>query len=669
MPPASPVPRWMRVGLCVALAVVAGFGLVGLVLADVGLFIPVLVVPLGAVASIALLRCAQPRLLEQPARRVDSVPAVGAVFVALGSLCVNLGHSAQHLLLDRDPGAYLNTGRWLANHSGLVFRADIGPFASTPGLTYSSPAVYGHGPTMHFQFSHLEGVLLAETRWLGGDHAMFALTPILGAVSLVMFYALACRFVRPAFALLATAALAVQVVQLHFSRDAYSEIVLQLVLLGSLWVLGGAGLGTHRAVFAGVLLGTCAAARIDGPLYLAAVPVLLGIAAARRRRASEAIADGIRPDVVKVFAVSVTAVALLGAVDVLWRAPEYARDLGWRVAVEYAAFIVLTLFAIWLGRRVDWQRVSARRPRLPELAGAAIVVVLFVMWLVRPHWQHPRGRASNFIHDLQIATHLAVDPGRKYYQYSLRWHAWYLGPPALTAGIIGSGVFVRDTIRRGSIATWAFMVCFAAVGGVYLYDASITPDQLWAMRRFVPIIIPALVLFAVVVIERVARRARPFGPLAAATFGAALIAWPLSTTVPVRDERTQPGMLAAVTTTCRALGHKAAVVVLPGSSQLYRQVPQVLRGFCGVPVAIRTDALDASAIEALARRWRADGRVLRVFADSPARITELFPNAKTRTVATPSNDQLLEQTLDRPPRHYMTRVDAFVIATVPLGVG
>jgi hypothetical protein len=188
------------------------------------------------------------------------------------------------------------------------------------------------------------------------------------------------------------------------------------------------------------------------------------------------------------------------------------------------------------------------------------------------------------------------------------------------------------------------------------------------MRRFVPIVIPALVLFAVVVIERVAFRARPFGPLAAAAFGAALLAWPLSATVPVRDERTQPGMLAAVTTTCRALGDKAAVVVLPGTSQLYRQVPQVLRGFCSVPVAIRTDALDASAIETLARKWRADGRVLRVFADSPARITELFPHARTRTVATPSNDQLLEPTLDRPPRDYMTRVDAFVIATVPLGV-
>ena len=110
---------------------------------------------------------------------------------------------------------------------------------------------------------------------------------------------------------------------------------------------------------------------------------------------------------------------------------------------------------------------------------------------------------------------------------------------------------------------------------------------------------------------------------------------------------------------CTALGRNAAVVVLPGESQLYRQVPQALRGFCNVPVAIREARFDRADFETLARRWRAEGRVLKVFADDPARITELFPNARPRVVATPRNDQLLEQTLNRPPRHY-------VVATVPL---
>jgi len=49
----------MAIGLCVALSVVVGFGLAGLVLAVLGAFLPILVVPAGAVASAALVRGAQ----------------------------------------------------------------------------------------------------------------------------------------------------------------------------------------------------------------------------------------------------------------------------------------------------------------------------------------------------------------------------------------------------------------------------------------------------------------------------------------------------------------------------------------------------------------------------------------------------------------------------------
>jgi hypothetical protein len=211
------------------------------------------------------------------------------------------------------------------------------------------------------------------------------------------------------------------------------------------------------------------------------------------------------------------------------------------------------------------------------------------------------------------------------------------------------------------------IVCFVVVGGVYLWDASIAPDQLWAMRRFVPIVLPGFVLFAIVVVEWLFTRARRFGPVAGTALAIVLMAWPVSTTLPVRAERTQPGMLDTINATCRALGPDAAVVVLPGESQLYRQIPQTLRGFCNVPVAIREDGFNAEGLGALARRWRAEGHVLKLFADDPERIHELFPNASAQTVATARNDHLLVQTLDRPPRHYMARVDAFVIATVPLG--
>jgi hypothetical protein len=422
-------------------------------------------------------------------------------------------------------------------------------------------------------------------------------------------------------------------------------------------------------VFAGVLLGTTVAARLDGPLYLGALPVLLGIAAARRSTGTDASDDAIRWNVVVPFALAAGTIALLGILDVRIRVPQYANLAGWRVSAEYIAIGGSALIAVVVGRQSDrWHEWPARRTRLPMVAGAAVSGFLFVLWFVRPHIQHLHGQPPiALVREIQAAHHLAVDGTLRYYQNSLQWHSWYLGPPVLAAGIVGLGMFVRDTIRKGSLVNWALIVCLGAVGGVYLMNASITPDQLWVMRRFVPVVVPGFVLFAVVLLDRMVRRAPRWGLLPAGLLAALFVAWPLSATLPVRDETTQPGMLDAVAATCRALGPHAAVVVLNGGSQLYRQIPQTLRSFCNVPVAIREDRFDNTQFAVLARRWQAHGRVLKVFAESPAHIAQVLPNARPRTVAKPINDHLLDQTVDRPPRRYMSRVDEFVIATVPLG--
>ncbi|HEY5011674.1 MAG TPA: hypothetical protein VIK61_03090, partial [Acidimicrobiia bacterium] len=544
----------------------------------------------------------------------------------------------------------------------------VGAFTTVTGLKYSSPAVYGHGRSMHFQFSHLLGALLAEARWVGGDRLMFAFTPIIGAVSIVVFYALACRFVRPTLALVATVALAVNVVQLHFSRDAYSEVVVQLVLLGSLWVLGLSPLDRSRAIFAGVLLGTTVAARIDGPLYVAVIPVLVGIVAERRESHAGAYDDDLRPDTVTRFAFATSAVAVLGLVDVWLRAPEYASLVGARVIEEYAGLVVVSIVAVVAGRRVaHWHPRFADSRRLPTIAGGAFATLLFVLWFVRPHLQHISGKPIALVANIQAAHGLPIDSGLRYFQNAMQWQAWYIGPPALAAGILGIGVLIRETIRKGSMLTWTLVVCFVVVATVYVWNANITPDQLWVMRRYLPIVIPGFVLFAAVLIERAIWRYAGLALLPAAVLAVLLVAWPVSATVPVRDETTQPGMLGAVTSTCRALGPRAAVVVLNRGSPLYRQIPQVLRGYCNVPVATRTDDFDDTQFAALARRWRTEGRVLKVFATNTGRITQIFPGVHQRVVATPSNDSLLDQTLDRPPRHYISRLDSFVIATVPVG--
>jgi hypothetical protein len=672
----DPAPRWLDTGLAGLLAVISGFGLVGLALAVAGLFFPLLVVPLGGVAAVALFRttsCGRGRApaptsgASLPRSSTATPAALGAVALSVGSGVFNASHAAQHVLIDRDPGAYIDTGRWLASHHSLVFRADPGPFHHVPGLFFSSPAIYGHGRT-HFQFSHLLGVLLAEARWLGGDHLMFALTPVFGALSILLFYAFAARLVRPAFALVAAAALAVNVVQVHFSRDAYSEILQQLVLLGCLWLVSTARFDPRRAFFAGVLLGSTVAARVDGPLYLAAIPILVGLVVARSRNGrARAGADGIGTDTVGPLVLGVVLVTVLAIADVWIRVPEYARYIGWRVVLQYVALVAATGIAVLLGRSAHrWHRSPAARDWLPAAAGAVVAAALFVMWFVRPYVQTVRGKQITLVAQIQRLDHLASDPARHYYESSLRWHAWYLGPPLLFAAIVGVAYAIRATLRNGSIGRWLLLTTFGATGVVYLWNANITPDQLWIMRRFLPIGIPAFVLFTVMVMQWIVVRFGRVGIGAVVVLGVAAIAWPLSATLPVRDETTQPRMLAAINATCAALGPDAAVIVARGSDAFHVEVPQTLRSFCNIPVAQTHASFDPSQYAVLAREWKAAGRTLQIVGDTPAGVAAVLPGLQPRLVASVTNPHALEQTLDRPPRHYTTTVFSFAIATVPL---
>ena len=155
----------------------------------------------------------------------------------------------------------------------------------------------------------------------------------------------------------------------------------------------------------------------------------------------------------------------------------------------------------------------------------------------------------------------------------------------------------------------------------------------------------------------------------AAVLGVAIVAWPISATAAVPLETTQAHLANAVAATCRALGPNASVVVLGGDNSFAAIVPQAIRGFCNVPVAIRMPTMTATDLESLARRVRADRRVLVVLADTPAHITAVVADARPRAVATVVETRELEQTLTKPPRHYWQKTYSFAVGVVPLTPG
>jgi hypothetical protein len=266
---------------------------------------------------------------------------------------------------------------------------------------------------------------------------------------------------------------------------------------------------------------------------------------------------------------------------------------------------------------------------------------------------------------------------------------WYLGPITLTLAILGLA-YVAWSFVRGELAWPARVAALLLVPPslLYLWRPSITPDQIWVMRRFVPAILPMFVLAAFGAMSVLAAR-RPFGPTLGAAavrrgiaivLGVAAIAFPVYAIRNVASMTQQRGFDVAVKKVCKRIGPHAAVVVPQEAAPLTWYLdPQTLRSFCDVPVAIigtgqrskvtprvRDGQFGAAALRDLARQWAAQKRQLYVVAGTPYAAGRFVPGVRPRVILSSRGGRLLEQTLVTRPNRYQPERVGFVVARVPV---
>ena len=156
---------------------------------------------------------------------------------------------------------------------------------------------------------------------------------------------------------------------------------------------------------------------------------------------------------------------------------------------------------------------------------------------------------------------------------------------------------------------------------------------------------------------------------AAAVLVVAAIAFPLHTDWPVRGETTQLGYLGAVDQLCAALGPDAAVIVLQGAATELL-LPQTLRSYCDVPVAIRvfdpeSPGLDRAGFARLGEAWKRDGRTLFVVADNQARIDNVVPGLTPVAQISAFNGLYLREHVVKRPRSFRAQAYTFAVARMP----
>ena len=231
------------------------------------------------------------------------------------------------------------------------------------------------------------------------------------------------------------------------------------------------------------------------------------------------------------------------------------------------------------------------------------------------------------------------------------WLAWYVSWPVLVLAGLG---LARLLPGRGAGRTrpgTVFVLVLLGVAGLhYLYDPLESGVQIWSMRRFVPIVLPLLLLAASVAAARaVARVPRPWRQWLAAGSAAALALLVAAPSRAVLGAALWDGAAAQTAAVARAFPPDA--VVLANRDLAGTHLPTSLAYLHGVDaVVVQQRAPDAERMEQAIGVWLARGR--RVFALlGPGEFSFFSARLAAAEVRTARLDvRTLERTTGRAPR-------------------
>jgi hypothetical protein len=602
--------------------------LAGLPLLLLGHFtrVPVLIVSLPLAAALIVFglrwipgRWQGPLPVREPGRaRTPWWAVAGVIAVAVAFGVDQMIYHSQFIIVMRDPASYVQYGNWIARHGSLPIPQDRAAFGSVSReLSFGSFAYYQVGHAVVPQFMAGLPMALAAAFWIGGVSAATAVAPVLGACAVLAFGGLAARLVGPRWAPLAALVLALCLPEQFTSRSDYSEPLTQILILGGLCLVvdsltsdGVRARGT--AALGGLALGLTLLVRIDGAADILPLIPYCGLLLIGRRPQAWPLLGGL------------AAGAIYGSADALVLSRPYLGSIRSSLvplALIGGVVIIATLVAVAL----LWRR------GVPQVRGswlangvAAVAVVVAVGFAVRPYVQTVRARSSqgfeNSMAGYQRADHLPVDPTRIYSELSMHWVFWYIGVPAVALATLGAALLARRSLA-GRAPDWTLpLVLFAWAVVTTLYRPSITPDQPWASRRLVPVVLPGLILLAVWASRWLVGRLRETGiqrvlygglacccvavllvPATITTFGLrAKSGGPVGIRIVAKGlafKTTYQGEVQAVDRMCAAIPRGSSVVFLSGAPANW--LTEVVRGMCGDPAAVITSSRSATVAAVL----------------------------------------------------------------------
>jgi hypothetical protein len=558
-------------------ASVAASSWVGLLLAETGRFSLVGAAILIAGAAALALIVGRRRLrspFPRPRGAHEVVPALAVLAVAF----VLHARPTEYLVGGRDPGVYVAAMGLIGRTGGIAYTdptvlsipaEDVSLFYRNPDAPDFTWARFAGFPLenprtarVFPEFFHLFPAFGAYLFQSMGVKGALATPPIFGVLGTLGAFFVLRRLFGPAPALLGGLLLATNVVQVWFARYPVSEPVSQfLIFLGLLafahWEESGeAAMGG----LAGLALGLTFLVRIDSVLLLAPLALYLLVRRAHHdlpwRQAAALL-------------VPLAAMLLHAAVHAVLFSRKYLLNVAnrpyWSQPAWVWILLALATLALLLVHRKSETAVRLLEAHGGALRGAlmaAIVLGGLYAYFLRPAlsaWAGADGnddaRATGSHLLLALLRDLGFHRLAAHDAQSLVRLGWFVTPLVLVLAGLGLLLVLREWKARYLLP----LGVFASSALFYLYKIRVYNDYFFALRRYMPVVLPLLLGLTAFALVRLAARGR-WQRLGAALAAVFLFAAFLRDTVPLFSHRDWGGAVRFVQDVARRFGPEDVLV-------------------------------------------------------------------------------------------------------------
>jgi hypothetical protein len=481
-----------------------------------------------------------------------------AVPVALTVLCGwQFFRPAAYIIGGKDPGTYVNEGVQVAQRGALVIHdrlvaavpaqmrdlffprhthPDGTPRSDYYGIRFMGfPITDPDAGTVVGQFPHLLPASMAIGYGVNGLNGVRYTTPLWALLGVLSVYFAGARLLGRTAAAAGAALLAINVIQVWFGRYPNTEVVMQALLFAALLANARAHTDGDRffAPVSAALFGLLLFLRIDSVLAVVGVALglMAGLLARRRPRGS--------------FLIVFAAFSLAAVFYYTGPMRAYAyRPIDFIVNLRLWHWAALIVGAIGV---TALTALALRRPRLQAavvrlmpvaLAGVVCLAALYALFL-----REPSGRL------------VAADA------YALRTFAvFYVSVPAVLAALLGYTLFAQRSFWRDP----ALFLVVAVFGFFMFYKLRIVPEHFWAARRYLPVLLPAVTLFAAAAalgVAGVGGRARLVRPLLGGVFLVLLAMQFARVSRPLQGHVEYEGLIPRVESLAQRFGDDDLVIV------------------------------------------------------------------------------------------------------------